>query len=527
MQYKVFFKSNIAKLFYIYTLGNIFILLNFQGIYWDDWTLYNVDNESMMDQFRMNGGLLAGYMHSLLLPIGNGIFIYRILVFITFFMSGIFIYKILSQHISITKEASFWISLIYLTIPLNSAKIALINAPAIFLLFIFFIAFYLLTKYISKSKSTWLRISILSLFFISFVMNSLLVFYAIILLYILYSIITDSKTNEYPHKIIYIIKIFVLKYSDFIILPIIFYIVKSIYFVPSGPYATYNQVSFDFEKIINLIDNSFIESIYDPILLSIQTSLTYWYISLMIFITLFLLIQNKTIENKKIYYYMTIFILGALFYLLAVFPYAVVDKPPRLTGWESRHQILIPLGLAFILYSIISIFSKLHKNVPALMFLFLITIFTIQNMYNGYRYMKDWYYQVALEENFKKSKLIQEHTTFIARVTLNNVLANGRHISFYEQNGRMRKVFGNDKRLMVEQKKDIGSYKKYKSYKQYNFSSWEYQEPIYIKITKNNLLDNQAFYLFKMLYYQISDQQVFRTMAKKLIIIEIRDNKDV
>lgn len=523
MPYSIFFKSDIHKLFYIYFFSNIFFLLNFEGIYWDDWTLYNVDTASMLSQFKMNGTLIAGYIHTILLNISNGIFIYRLLVFITFFLSGIFIYKILSQQIT-TEKNSFWITLIYLTIPLNSAKIALINAPAIFNLFIFFTAFFLLTKYTSTLKSTLYRIIILCLFFISFTTNSLLVFYAIILFYLFYSIMIDPEVKNSEYIFINTIKKFVSTFLDFIVLPIMFYIVKTTYMIPSGLYETYNQINFDLEKIVNIINTSLTTSIYEPIYLSLQTSLIYWYIFLFVFITLLLIIHNKIMSKEPFYHYIIFTILGVLVYILAVFPYATVNKLPELSGWESRHQLLMPLGIAFILYAILSFCSKLHKNISHFLFLVLITIFTIQNMYNGYRYIKDWYYQVAMEENFKSLRIIQVNTTFIAKVTLNNSLANNRDLPFYEQNGRMKKVFGKDNRLMVEQKKDINLYKKYKNYSQYNFSSWQQREPQYIIISKNHLLTNQSLYLFKMLYYQITDQQIFRSMAKKLIIIEENTN---
>lgn len=524
MPFSIFFKSNIAILFYLYCIGNIFFLLNFEGIYWDDWTLYNVDTASMLSQFQMNGGFITGYIHYVLLNIANGVFMYRLLVFITFFLSGIFIYKILSQHITTQKNA-FWITLIYLTIPINSAKIAIINAPSTFNLFIFFTAFFLLTKYITTPKSILYRILILFLFFISFTINSLLVFYAIIPLYMIYTIIIETKIKKNQYMFIYSVKKFVSTYIDFIVLPIIFYIVKTTYMMPSGLYETYNQINFNLDKIVNIINTSFTTSIYEPIYLSVQTSLMYWYVFLFVFITLLLIIQNKIMSKEPFYHYIIFIVLGVLVYILAVFPYATVHKLPQLNVWESRHQLLMPLGLAFILYAILSFFSKLHKNISHLFFLLLITIFTIQNIYHDYRYIKDWYYQVALEENFKSLKIIQDNTTFIAEVKLNKSLANGRNLPFYEQNGRMKKVFGDDKRLMVEQKKDINNFKKYKYYRQYNFSSWEPESPYYIIISKNHLLTNQSLYLFKMLYYQITDQKIFRSMAKNLIIIE--ENKHV
>jgi len=520
MQYNDFFKSDIAKLFYIYLISSVFLLLNFQGIYWDDWTVNNVDNASMMNQFRMNGGLLAGYMHSILLSIGNGIFIYRLLVFITFFLTGVYIYKIMSKSLIFSKETSFWISLIYLTLPLNSAKIALINAPATFLLFAFFGAFHLLTKYVLEGKSIWHRLTILALFFSSFVLNSLLVFYAIVLLYLLYFVFK----KEWNGNIIYILKQFIVKYWDFVILPILFFVFKSIYLVPTGLYASYNKVAFSFEKILGVIKTSLITSIYEPIWFAVLTAVNYWYISIVVFMILLIIVKNESIKIIELRQSTVLIVLGSLFYLLAVFPYAVVNKLPQLNGWESRHQILIPLGLAFIIYAIVSYIFRVNEKLLKTVLVSVVTIFVMQNMYDGYKYLKDWYYQVALEETFKHSTIIKNNTTFVVDVQLGNALAKHRNLSLYEQNGRMKKVFKIDSRLMVNSMDHIEMYKKYKDYKQYNFSQWTYENPVYLIIRKNDTIESENLNLFKMLYFQFIDEQKFRKMSKSLINIEVKDN---
>lgn len=519
MQYNKYYKSDIANLLYIYTISNIVMLLNFQGIYWDDWALYNVDHESIISLFRMNGSMLLGYIHSILLSIGNGIFIYRFLVFLTFFLSGVLIYKILYKHILSSKNSAFWVTLIYLTIPLNSVKIALINTPAIFYLLIFFTAFYLLTEYLIKPKSIWYRVLILFLFFISFTLSSLLVFYAIVLLYLLYTIFIHSINQEVENNFLHTIKVF-LKYIDFIIIPIIFYIVKSIYFVPTGLYENYNKIVFNFERITILIAKSFKTSIYDPIIGSINTSWHYWYMTIIILIITYILVRKKTVVQESIYSYMIICTTGILMFFLAVFPYAVVNKLPHLEGWESRHQILMPLGIAFMIYSLVMVSTKIHKNIPVLIFSILITMFTVQNMYNGYRYLKDWYYQVAIEENFKSSKVIQEHTTFVVKVLLEDKLANSRKLSFYEQNGRMKKVFGTDNRFMVDEISQIERYKYLKDYKQYNFSSWKYEKPIFFQINENSSFLGDKYYFFKLLYFQLIDESTFLEKTKPMILIE-------
>ncbi len=71
-------------------------------------------------------------------------------------------------------------------LPVNSARVALIDFPYGLFLALFFMAFWLLTCYFNSQHNLIFRIIILLLFYLSFVINSLLVFYAIVLLYIAY-----------------------------------------------------------------------------------------------------------------------------------------------------------------------------------------------------------------------------------------------------------------------------------------------------------------------------------------------------
>ena len=54
----------------------------------------------------MNGGLIFGYLHLVLLKIG--LHIYRVLTFILMFSSGIFVHKILKGILMSTKNQSFF-----------------------------------------------------------------------------------------------------------------------------------------------------------------------------------------------------------------------------------------------------------------------------------------------------------------------------------------------------------------------------------------------------------------------------------
>ncbi len=128
----------------------------------------------------------------------------------------------------------------------------------------FFYSILVLTEYMDGKKTLFLwRIFIWALFFISFYVNSLLLFYSIVLLYIIY------KLQEDNHTLIssLLLKRCVMKYGDFIVLPILFWVIKKKFFAPYGLYQTYNQINFSYVKanlLINII-NSIKTTLYDPL----------------------------------------------------------------------------------------------------------------------------------------------------------------------------------------------------------------------------------------------------------------------
>jgi len=143
---------------------------------------------------------------------------------------------------------------------------------------------------------------------------------------------------------------------------------------------------------------------------------------------------------------------GVLFFILGVLAYTAVGKLPNIYGFDSRHQLLVPLGFSFIVYfTTIIVLEKISKSeyIQNVILFTIIIAFISQNIYSGYRYKLDWIYQVAIQEQIKELSTIKDNTTFIVNIDLDNKLANERKINFYEHNQRLKKIFGNDSRLMI------------------------------------------------------------------------------
>lgn len=517
-----FMKSEKIQLFIFCLIYHFFILLNFEGIYWDDWVLYNVDVDSVNRMFAMAGSNV-GQFHSLILTIDSGVLLYRALLFLGLYLSALSIYSIIKLNYFKEGRVALIIAAIYLVLPLNSAKVALINTLPFLLVSGFFIAFYLLDKYIHSGSKVWYRITSLILFFISFEVSSLLLFYSVVGLHILvcsYRVLDDVSVFS---KIYLTIKNTMLKYFDFMLLPIAFYILKINFFIPYGLYEGYNKMSFNVERIVSLLNNTLYTSIYEPVLLSFETAFLYWpQLSLVLFVLFFFTFIKKginvSITNESVFLLISF---GVFLFLIATVPYLMVNKLPNLWVWESRHQILMPLGIAFFIAGVISALEKINKHMAIFILTLFITVFSVQNIRNGYGYIWDWYYQVAIEEKLLVMEVVRDSTTFVVKDELVNKLANKRQMSFYEYNGHLKNAFGDETRLMVNRESDIAKYKPYLGYKEYNFSSWVYETPIYLVIRSADEKKINVAHFCNLLYLQFTDNRKFIGEVSQLVDIQL------
>ena len=163
-------REYILNLFIVYFICNLFVLLNYDGVYWDDYRLINTDYESIKSMFEQaTGGLnLAAPFHGTLLKLENSVFYYRAIGFSFFFVSVVYVFLIL-QQLNKNIDQNFIITLIYSIIPLNSAKVALINTPAIVFMALFYMAFFVFLKCIKTQFDIRYRSLLYLLFLLSFI----------------------------------------------------------------------------------------------------------------------------------------------------------------------------------------------------------------------------------------------------------------------------------------------------------------------------------------------------------------------
>jgi hypothetical protein len=411
----------ILFIFYFIAHGGILLISN--AVYWDDWILYQVDSEIILDIFRQAGIVfnLNGRMHNLLLAVGPGL--YRVITFLMMFGVGVSLDGVLKNYKLISVETRFVIILIFLTLPFYWARVALIDLPYTVAYFLFFLAWAIMGKY---------RIISLLFFFLSFNTNSLLAFYAVPFLEYYY------RTNTIDISVKSFIN-FCFCRADFFLLPFIFFTIKICFYPPYGLYAGYNQ-QYDFSNLV-----------ISPFLM-----LTDWAqikISIFLFVVVILisygilgklLVFSNVANNKGSILF---FLLSLLVFILGGFPYWILGHVPTFVEWGSRFQLLLPLGFTFLLISLIAFFRPKARLLVIAGVLSASTLLNIE-VYKDFYF--DWLKQKALIMLFADNKKIQDASLIIIDDRTTSINAIHRVYRNYEWNGLLASAFGDESRFGLQ-----------------------------------------------------------------------------
>ncbi len=504
-------KTDLIIFFVLYSTSFFILLINC-GIFWDDWVLYNMQPENVSDIFNQAGGTWGGYFHNFLLSIGNGITPYRILIFASYLLSSIFLYCILFTISEIGRFERLLVVIFFAILPVNSARIALINAPSAFCYFLFWLGFLFLSLYL-KDKKIVFRIQALIFFFLSFAVSSLLVFYVIAMFYIAYIEFYKRTATFSPASIIKK----VLCYSDFIILPVVYWIVKTIFVKATHLYAGYYTLTMaKLYGIPELLHLSFYTSFIEPLKQSFRLNSVISMIALGIIV--FLLLKNK--HSQKVDDKRFLFFYGGWFlFFLAVFPYNALGLYPHLNDWQSRHQLIIPLGVSLILVYGTRLLIP-SETIQKILYSLLISSFILTNIIYYANFQKDWYKQVSLMENFKASEIIKGNTTFLFDDRIEELNANHRTYRYYEYAGQMKLVFGEETRF-GHRKQDFDHIEKLLPSLNGNNNMKDYKmiQPQYIvEIHGNKKISKRD--LIRLKYLELFAAEKFKEAASELTTLK-------
>ena len=400
----------ILALVYVLAWGPL--LLTLDGIWWDDWTLTVGSSSSISEMFAQIGQPWFGWLHLVLQPVAPvG---HHLLSFALFLVVGFLLWGILGSFHGLGRWEQLFVAVIFLVLPLNAARNTMIVLPYTMSLALFYLAWYLLTR----ARQPSLTVLVMSgvLFFVSFSLNSLLVFFVVPMVHFWWMRHTDCGQTPWQ---------FAKTYWPLLLLPLAYYVGKGVLYPPYGSQEGYNALT-QRGLLIGLF-------------LLVLTGLP--------FAMMFYERARLSAVSRSVW---LIGFGGASLVSLAIFPYVSVGHTPPFFEWQTRDQILMPLGLAVILLAAVRLVSHCLGTTFAAVFAVLaVAISVVLSQRIGLEYWVDWRKQQALIEAMRDDESLRAAQLVVFRdlTTDDNVF--GSPYRFYAWNGLMTKAFGESTRFGI------------------------------------------------------------------------------
>jgi hypothetical protein len=398
----------------LYSLAWAPILL-MRGVYWDGWVFF--DQYFYPDYayiWATQFGPQRLYVHYELFKFISStydpVFTARAIVFFSWLVAGLLLYRILTRVLQWNTSSAFLVSAYYLVFPAFLVRFEIIH-PYYSLANLFFVlAAYL---YLTTPRTWWQKIvfemSALFFFIASFFVNSFLVFYFAFLA--IHAYVHSKRT-----RILSDIRAYVFRFWYLIALPFAFFVFASIYLKPYGETADYNELIFfrdgaSLSSLMSTMLSGYWSGIWTGVIWPLASALMlmerkFFIVALLGALVLVTLLFRRFVPSTEecrltLYTFSlsrnTAFLgAGLVLIFLALFPYIAVGKPPHIYahGFALRHTLLIPLGMALLLYGAVS--ALFRERFQKMTHVTLLSISIAFLWYNFFLLDIDWYKQQVL-----------------------------------------------------------------------------------------------------------------------------------
>lgn len=345
-----------------------------------------------------------------------GLIYLRSVIFCSFLTISIFLFGITRQCSFLSLSQRRLVVLLFLLLPFNTARVALMMFHYSVAFFFFFLGWYLLVTF----RLTKICYFSLIFFFYSFQMHSLLFFYLLPIAHAFFL----SETKSFKECLQWLIK-----NAGFLLLPFLYWIMRSLYWPEE---VLYHDVGLD--KALG----------------SIYFVLISGGLLLLVFV-----LQRKLAAIKQS---LQIIFVGLLCIFVGIFAYVLLGVFPSSlsffskyivtflgrSDWYSRHQILQPLGAALLIVGVIALLPKQTKKLSMQVQIAVLTLCVVFNVGFGFEYVVDNAKQREVVNQLKESgegKSISGFM-FIDQTTVLN--ARGREYRYRDWQGLISLAFDSE-----------------------------------------------------------------------------------
>ena len=428
----------------VYFLAHAFMLI-LSGCWWDDWTFMSHNlayiNDVAMESGRPEWNLLIPFCWS---QPNNG----RILIFFLYYLDMLFVYFALKFSKLFNEKESLLICMLFTVFPVNDARILISNFSYTVGLAVFYLTFMLFVIWNNredKTKGKLYRIPLLILFFVSFILNSLLVFYYILFVYLFVLDLKENKEEKFIKKVFVSVLNVLKRYPDFFVLPFVYYGFNKTFFPTYGDtFGEYNAVTVGgLLKGLLYVPVSVVKMFFD--VANKMISSTKIATLIVLAVCIFIIWKNKNEDSEKTDVKRQLWTaVGGLIVLMAgLFAYVMVRAGTlTVTGVKGRDAVLTPLGSSLIVFACLMLLKGKIRKIVAVI-LIVLGINACNDLY--LEWQKDYYYQLSMENLFVND-VIRENDTFFLIDLYESEIEGQR---YYSLNTNAYHVFGDETRFFI------------------------------------------------------------------------------
>jgi hypothetical protein len=439
----------------VYTLAHGLMLLD-RGLFWDDWMSYRQPLALMADLAKQNGSTWPGVATWLPYSSAFAVWATRAAVFAAFLLVALLALRLLRRVSFFDAEARIAVASLVAVFPVMAARDAIVDWPYAISLALFMGGWALLDRCIGSKR--WVsRVAALILLFLSFRTASLGLFYVVLPVWLLWR---SGVTWRKPRQMLLTLA----GWADVIVLPVVFWVFRSIAAKPYGLYEGYNPVTWkSFKAARFLVPEALSNSLIGAF--TRMPSVAWWPVVVLGAIAIGTALwsasgvrQGPASRVRDAAAWGATALAGVALVVLGVYPYLAVDKMPRFVDFDTRHQLLVPFGAALLVVGIVRALLDgpgARRVVRVGLLAVVIGLCAGTAAGDHLSYQREWYKELGMVQALRQAPSARDGRTFVFDDRALDLNANGRSSRrFYEYAGMFERAFGTRVRLGID-KADI------------------------------------------------------------------------
>jgi hypothetical protein len=353
---------------------------------------------------------------------------FRLLTFSSLLATSWFFYGI-CRYFNLSRSTSTQLAVLACAYPIHQVSVEIIMAPGNFMIALFYLS--ALFAFYAARHSGWKRWclwgSSLIGFFFSFVQESLLTFYLGFLILYLWNRVREGE-NRSNTQIRSWIKTLA-RNLDYLVVPVVYLILKRLFFWPTGSFAAYNRVKL---SPWNLADNTWI-SLKNGLFFHLDCAFAFYSLSqiLLIFALVSFLGKrsissgsDRTAERAES---IGMGLVGVALWFLGMVLYVLAQKPLMAVGTETRYAMLLGPPTSLLILATLRYWIPVPRYrgtiYALLLFAFSVVTWKSHLDWQG-RTVKD----MAIIRSLKKTPPPKDYTSFMVQDDLPMISKRGDQI---------------------------------------------------------------------------------------------------